>query len=585
MEVETKKKKPLQLTATSDVNILRKSDEMSIEPPSAMSRKGKSKTIHHSVNNSLEVSKTSREETIADLLSYNKKFDVAKVGLLHLFTIVLVGCNDGILSGYMHSLIAIFTERGVPSQIRSFLNFTMLPIYLKVFVSPYIDKYFSNYFGRRKTYLIPCKIAAALFYFVMSFFIEELVWRKQILKISLSFLFLCGVLCFEVGALVGLRLEYFGKSNPGMIGAAYAMSGVLGNTIGMQLFTLLYSPTLCTNYLGYHGRIANHQKFMWGIAVLNLLSVILLFFIKEKTFNKSKLTSNLDVVDVFKACFGSQLIRKLIIIAMALPVILGCMKVTSMQYYIMKGLLREHVILITLFMVPIGFVANIMWVPFAKSGSLMRKTWWACTLAVVIEFLHIPNILFFDKNTNYVRTLIVYALILSIDVCCPWSMMQASMVNYSASPKYSSSYLTAFSTILSGARFIMILIVNPLIDYVDIAFMYGPLVVGQVIANIFLYKSALSLDSHNKEEYAKTFEVIVERLDPVNPHHDHHHHQKAHHQDLSHEHGPLDTSGNHNTERAAETRSGMPNDLISRGPLRRPIHSKASTVADSEKRF
>ena len=430
-------------------------------------------------------------------------------GLLDLLFMVILGINEGMLIGYIGSLTAIFTERKVPAYLRSCLNFTMSPLILRVLISPIVDRHYFEKFGKRKTYIIPFKLLAGIFYMCLSFFIEDMVENEEVIKISMSFFFLCILLCFENNAIVGLRREYFGRENPGYIGASHNMAVLLGITIGMQMFTALNSRRICRTYLGLSGKLLSHRVYMLTAAGINIMSNAIFLYIREDDSPDDTWPVRANVVVIFKSIFVQPLVRKLLLLQMFIPMTVMCMKAVSMQYYISKGVSREHVILLSLILIPIMIIANISWIPFTRTGGLMKKTWLICSISVLVELLHIPNLMFFNKE-NYPRTMVGLGLIYCLEICCPWTMFQSAVINMTASRKYASSYICAFSSLLSSSRYIVLYLVNPFIDTLTILFTFGLLSTLQIAANVYLFSSADELDEHNKEEFKMQFERAVD---------------------------------------------------------------------------
>lgn len=428
----------------------------------------------------------------------------------HVIMFIFISLNDGMLSGYMASLMAIFTERKVPSYRRFVLNVAMTPVVFRVIFSPIVDKYFSRRIGRRKTYLLPCKLIATLFYLIMSFHIQTLIDDNSVVLMGSLFLIPCLVQCFENSAVFGFRLEYFGKRHAGHIGAVNTISMTFGLAIGIQIFTALNSPKVCRTYLGLPDKILSHEQFLRMLAAANFLGFCIVVCIKEHKRNYENLAKTLTFVHVYRAFIEKKLVRKLVGYQVLFSITLLAMRITCTQYYILNGLVREHVIVPTIIMVPLGFLANMLWVKYINSGHLVTKAWAQCVCCVFIMSLHIPNIYFFNKETNYTRTLICYGIIYGLDTVFPWGTFQNSLVNLTASTRYGSSWTICFSSSLSGSRVLVVMSLNSVLDFFNVYTSFGFLCILQLIINLSLKKEAERLDEVNTVRFKQEFEGAIE---------------------------------------------------------------------------
>jgi len=428
-------------------------------------------------------------------------------GILDLVLMVWLAIDEGLIIGYIGSLLAIFTEMKVPAVNRSVLNFTMAPMVLRVVFAPIVDRYYIPWLGRRKTYIIPCKLLSALFYLILSSSIDDLVLNKSVWTISLSFFCLCLLLCFENNAVIGLRREYFGRGHSGYIGASHNMAVMIGITIGMQMFTALNSRSICRNYLFLSDRLLTHRGYMYLISFINISSLLVFLHIREDPVpgSQSQWPDNTNFVVVFNSIFSQHLVRRLLIFQIFQAVTLMTMKSLSTQYYISKGIDREHVILLNLLLLPFVILGNIMWIKYTRSKGIINMAWTFCTVSAIILFLHAPNLMMHSKKA-YPRTLTTLAFINCLDICTPWTMFQSAVTSRTASRKYASSYMCAFSSILASSRYIVLYLVNPLIDHYNIFIVYGLLTLLQLSINALLYNESNDLDSESTEEFKLQFE-------------------------------------------------------------------------------
>ena len=193
--------------------------------------------------------------------------------------------------------------------------------------------------GRRKSYLYPCKLLAILIYLALAYNINSLLPPKATSLVPLVLFFLClaTVFLFEIVALNAFKWDYLGRSNAGAIGAASTLSSAASFTIGLHVFTLLNSDKFCNKYLGTKA-LLTHRGFLIGCAGYNLVALLALKLMKEKSNGSLNLSDGLSVVKVLKSMFRTPVLRKFLLVHSLIPATILGLKSTSAQYYILNGL-------------------------------------------------------------------------------------------------------------------------------------------------------------------------------------------------------------------------------------------------------
>ena len=113
----------------------------------------------------------------------------------------VISLNDGMTIGYKASLGALFTERKVPSEVRTIMNIIAITYVLRIFLAPLADKYYNAWIGKRKSYLIPCKLFAFSVFSIFSLFIDDWVEGNMVITITAYFFLVNCVMIFENNAL------------------------------------------------------------------------------------------------------------------------------------------------------------------------------------------------------------------------------------------------------------------------------------------------------------------------------------------------------------------------------------------------
>lgn len=319
-------------------------------------------------------------------LMIDSQHEHMKYRFTYIMMFVLMSLNDGLIIGYNSYLVAEFTERKVPSKLIATLYVVSLVYFFRMFIGPIADKYYLPWIGKRKTYLIPCKLIATFLYFVMSFWINGLVQNTEIIKITFFFFFLSWIMVLENNSIAGFRVDFFGKNESSAAGASATISFIGGIVLGLQIFNALSSDQICTNYLGLSAALMNHASLFRCIATINIIGIAIMFFIEEKgtTDPNSVSSSSRNPRKVIKAMFSIRRLKNIIFLNIIGPTLVIGLKVAVNQYYWKKGLKKDlHILALGCVMVPMTIISNIVWLQITKRSNLMFLMWIAVIMSVI----------------------------------------------------------------------------------------------------------------------------------------------------------------------------------------------------------
>lgn len=412
-----------------------------------------------------------------------------------MLTFVFVGVSDGFLIGYKASLIFIFTERKVPSIERAILNAVLTMYVLRMFVAPITDKYFFPFLGKRKTYLIPCKLIMAFLYGAASLSIEGWVEDNNIMIISAFFFVLNVIMLFEYNALTGFRLDYFGQSNASSAASSNTIGIFLGLICGLQVFTALNSKKVCQKYFGREEILLSHQDFFIYVALHYLLSTLVISFMSEKKVLHHEKVNTIPPWRTIKCLFRVPTLKKFMLWNFFGPSLAFAMKVTAPQYYIDGGINREDiVILVAMITMPISILSNVAWIKVTKGGRLMFLFWLAILNAVIFESFNALNHYNFKKEINYQQTLVFICLITSLDALANWFMIQGTIIMTSSPKKYTLTYIASINSLTIAMRAIPVGTISAMIDYVSMSVLFPICLIVQIFFNILTFETVKDID-------------------------------------------------------------------------------------------
>ena len=140
-------------------------------------------------------------------------------------------------------------EKGATYFQLSLMSLIWLPYSFKFMMSPIVDTYFSESFGKRKSYIIPTQYIASGALFWLSYHIESLIDNNELVYLMLIFftLVVCVVfqdIAVDDWAIVGVDKEYLSYSS-GM--ERFGMT--TGFLISYNLFLNLNSVKFCNKFI------------------------------------------------------------------------------------------------------------------------------------------------------------------------------------------------------------------------------------------------------------------------------------------------------------------------------------------------
>lgn len=434
-----------------------------------------------------------------------------KFNYAFVFLFAFISLTDGFLIGYAITLGGIFTEKGVSSEKRSVLLVIMSSYILKMFVAPITDKFFIPSIGKRKTYLLPSKLFFTAIYGTMSFFIDEWVDSDNLWMIAFSLLLVSIVALFEVNAMVGFKLDFFGQQDAGSAASSTALGILFGLSLGLQIFTALNSAYICEMIFGVPKALIDHRGILQTISVLSFIAFLVILTMPDNSKNPSDLVQPpAGPLKVIRSIFRIEALRKSLIWNFCGPTLVLGMKLVASQYYIKQGVRREdYVIVVGIVTVPALILSNIVWINIVKWGRLMLMFWITVLNAAFIEYLNAFNSANFRRDDNYRSTLIFICIISCLDIFANWHMIQQSFVLGSSPKHYTLTYIQTINSLIVSVRSIPLLIMNMMVDHLSITVYFSICIVIQLAISISTYTYINSIDNVKLSDIGDRFVTIL----------------------------------------------------------------------------
>jgi Acetyl-coenzyme A transporter 1 len=446
--------------------------------------------------------------------------DEPEVKWKYMYVMLFVFCSisDGFLFGYNGAISAIFLEKGVPSEKRSVLSAIVSMYVVRMFVASITDKYYIPWIGKRKTYILPGKLIIGLIYFLASFKIESWVKSENVWMIALMYLCIGAVQLLEANAMIGIRLDVFGRREAGSAASSATLGFFLGLSLGLQIFTALNSEYMCEKLFGSNKAILSHQGMLRIVALLCLASFLVLMFIREKPAAKV-LLKNVNTVLVMKAMYRVPVLRSALIWNFFGPTMAFAMKLAASQYYIKQGIKREDLIIfVSLITIPAQIISSLVWIKVVKRGRLLSLLWIVVLNTAFIEILNGLNCFFIDiKKDNYNLKMAIICLISCLEVFANWNMVQQSFFIGSSPKEFTLMYMSTINSSMIGIRIVPIFAMLAFIDYIPLPYFFGFCLIAQLLFNFFTINQVKYIDTADPPRLGQDFLQMLDLLTVTKP--------------------------------------------------------------------
>ncbi|KAG8225743.1 hypothetical protein J437_LFUL011999 [Ladona fulva] len=222
--------------------------------------------------------------------SFKDRSDAGNIALL--FFLYLL---QGIPLGLTTAIPMIMQNRGVSYKQQAEFSFVFWPFSLKLLWAPIVDSWYSQRFGRRKTWLIPSQYLLGLFMWFLSLHVDQWLGEEhseqhnvdgvpgETSKLEfehpnvgiLTFFFFClnFLAATQDIAVDGWALTMLKRSNVGHASTCNSVGQTAGYFLGYVVFMALESPHFCNTYLRSEPSplgIVTLSSFLyfWGIVFL-----------------------------------------------------------------------------------------------------------------------------------------------------------------------------------------------------------------------------------------------------------------------------------------------------------------------------
>ncbi|CAI2367837.1 unnamed protein product [Moneuplotes crassus] len=232
-----------------------------------------------------------------------------------LFILLIIYIIQGIPVGFLLGTMRIILKKHYSYTDVGILTFSSIPFKIKFLMAPVVDSVYWSSLGKRRTWIIPTQLLAAIFFVTMD--IDMIVTNYSVYVVTFAFgvIFLCLALqdiAADAWAVTIVKEESLGYSC-----TAQNVGLSMGSFISTTVYLAFNSTSFCNSYIRpwyvepellsleeglYSQPILNETNFMYGWGIFTLLaSLYILAFHNEKDDRvKSENKQTLSVYETFK---------------------------------------------------------------------------------------------------------------------------------------------------------------------------------------------------------------------------------------------------------------------------------------------
>ena len=468
----------------------------------------------------------------SDISAATEKNTLPPVPMLTTLTLTFISFTEGLMIGYMETLMSLFRERQTKSEDLGLLSLMVYPYAFCFLGAPIVDRYYSASFGKRKTYIVPCKMYTFLGLLLLSFFIEDAVKETNFKFIGVSLCCISLIQLLNMSAVSGLRFEVYGPERVGMATFTLVAGWAFGSSVSYDVFTLLNSKYFVNEVLNMKDsqELITHRTGLIFAALCNLAVALLTLCIKEQREDKlAHHTPKLSTWKLVKFLFTDSLHKlPMIWIIFSLVGVMAILSTIPLQL-IQRGFRREHIVLIQCANAPLFVIGNLIMSKVMKPGKILQR----CAIVIIIkllcQYIDLYNVSTFSKDINYSHAFALYCISIFMNDVLQLESFQMAFIGSIAYKKYSATFVATFAGITALGKLIPISIAVSLLDYINYNYMfvlvslanlafivltYGPVAKKADSVPVETYNASLDKSLNILEDYDPKDNSIVQEVAP-----------------------------------------------------------------------
>ena len=326
----------------------------------------------------------------------------------------------GCAYGYYFSVQTTLQELGATYKQQSLLSVAFYPYSFKFILAPFLDRFYSNKFGRSKTYVLSGSLMNCVLFVILAMNVETYLKNKDVVMLMLMLLVITSVLCMIEIATDCWILTLFTTEEHKSQATTYEYLGqLIGTTLAFNVFVPLNDIQWLNDNIYKDNPVdtplISHYQVCIFIGVLYLVQffVLLLFVAEEMYINPEDAVTFKQVLQVFPRHFTNKNMLCFVLY------MFGCrffyymiepifdLKIMANGY---QNVRRAYVNNLDTVFSPVSFMLSYMTVYYLIPGNLIRLFHLTMLVVVAHGYFRYLTIVDLMENRDTTRALIARGL-------------------------------------------------------------------------------------------------------------------------------------------------------------------------------
>ncbi|KAK3705516.1 hypothetical protein RRG08_041390 [Elysia crispata] len=382
--------------------------------------------------------------------------------MLLMFLYILQGIPLG-LSG---SIPMLLQSRKVSYKEQAVFSLVYWPFSVKLLWAPLVDSIYSQWFGRRKTWLIPIQYLMGFFMLILSTQVKHILGDTDdgsgpvnIVVLTVIFVCLNFLAATQDIAVDGWALTMLSRRNIGWASTCNSVGQTAGYFLGNVFFLALESADFCNTYLRSEPQpegVVTLSSFLWFWGIVFFITTTLVGILKREHMDLD-VDPDQGIVETYQILWNVIRLRSIIsysIILLTSKVAFAASDALTGLKLIEAGMPKERLALFAVPMVPIQIALPLV-ISRYTSGPRPMSVWIkAYPFRIVIGVVYCLIVYWATKTQTtpgqfpwyfYVVTLAIYGLH-QVAVYCMFVGQMAFHAKIS-DPSIGGTYMTLLNTV------------------------------------------------------------------------------------------------------------------------------------------
>lgn len=335
----------------------------------------------------------------------------------------------GLIQGYYQSIVLNVQSEGATLSDQSKLSFAQYPYSFKFILSPLMDRFFVNKFGRSKTYIVGGGLIVGSLFTVLGPTITGYIKNLEITPLLILFFSMNSLVCVVQIAGEAWILSMFSKEQKAKASVYLNLGQTLGVVLGFNVFTPLNDVQWLNTYIYTNpvsSPIVTHQMMCFLLAFIYFAQIIVnVLFLAEERIMSDKTKDLCKILMILPRHVTNHHMRNLIIYMFATRFFLYMVQPTTDLRLVQNGyydMSRGVLSNIDTLCFPIVFCLNYLVIHFTNKGMLLKMYHLNMFFNVMVVAFAYLTYLDLITNKVMIRTIVARCFI-SITTGLDFSML------------------------------------------------------------------------------------------------------------------------------------------------------------------